>query len=240
MSQELSRKEMKGPDRFQATAGQAAGWMAGHRRLVFALLAAAGAAVVLAIVVSAVQTHRAETAGTALSAVSAALAGQVSAVPLPGAPGPFYPTEEARQRAVLEAAEKVAAEFSGTPAGHTAALAAADARFKLGEWDAALAGYQAYAAAAGKGDSLLFGALEGIALVEEAKGNAEAAALAWERLARDAPSQAARADLERARLLLRAGKAQEARALLASFPEKHADSPLVAEAAERLARLGTP
>jgi len=240
MSQELTRKDMKGPDRFQATAGQAAGWMATHRRTVFGLLAAVGAVVVASIVVSVVQGRRAETAGAALSSVATAMQGQISTVPLPGASGPFFPSEEARQRAVLEAAEKVAAEFPGTPAGHTAALAAADARFKLGEWDAALAGYQAYLAEAGKGDSLLFGALEGIALAEEAKGNPEAAALAYERLAREVPPQAARADLERARLLSRSGKAEEARALLASFPEKHADSPLVAEAAERLARLGAP
>lgn len=240
MSQELSRKEMKGPDRFQATAGQAAGWMAGHRRLVFGLLGAAGAAVVLAVALSAFQGRRAETAGAALASVSAALEGRISSVPLPGATGPFYPTEEARQRAVLEAAGKVAAEFPGTAAGHTATLAAADARFKLAEWDAALAGYRAYVAAAGKGDSLLFGALEGIALAEEARGNPDAAFQAWERLALDVPAQAARADLERARLLLRTGKAEEARAVLASFPEKHGDSPLVSEAAERLARLGTP
>jgi tetratricopeptide (TPR) repeat protein len=240
MSQELTRKDMKGPDRFQATGVQAAGWMARHRRTVFGLLGAAGAVVVASVAVSALQGRRAETAGAALSAVAAAMQGEISTVPLPGASGPFYPSEEARQRAVLEAAQRVAAEFPGTAAGHTAALAAADARFKLGEWDAALAGYQAYVAEAGEGDSLLFGALEGIALVEEAKGNPEAAVLAYERLAREVPAQAARADLERARLLARSGKADEARALLASFPEKHGDSPLVAEAAERLARLGTP
>jgi tetratricopeptide (TPR) repeat protein len=240
MSHELTRKDMKGPDKFQATAGQAAGWMASHRRAVFGLLGAAAALVIASIAVSSFQGYRAEKAGAALSSVSAAMQGQISTVPLPGASGPFYPSEEARQRAVLDAAQKVASEYPGTAAGRTAALAAADARFKLGEWDAALAAYQAYAAEAGEGDSLLFGALEGIALAEEAKGNTEGAALAYERLAREVPAQAARADLERARLLVRSGKAAEARALLAAFPEKHADSPLVAEAADRLARLGAP
>jgi tetratricopeptide (TPR) repeat protein len=238
MSHELTRKEMKGPDRFQATFGKAGSWMAAHRGAVFSLLGAAGALAIGAIAISAVQGGRAREAGAALSAVTAALQGEISPVPLPGSPGPFFPSEEARQRAVLEAASKVASEFAGTPAGQTATLAAADARFKLGEWEAALAGYQRYLAGSGEGDSLRFGALEGVALAEEARGNPEAAADAWERLAREVSAQADRADLERARLLLRSGRADEAREVLAAFPEAHPDSPLVAEAAERLARLG--
>jgi tetratricopeptide (TPR) repeat protein len=241
MSQhELTRKEMKEPDKFQAAAGEAAGWMSTHRKGVLGVLGVLGAAVVIAIAVSAWQAHRAEQAGAALAAVATAMQGEVSTVPLPGVPGPFFPSEEARQRAVLEAAEKVRGEFGGTAAAHTATLAAGDAHYRLGEWDQAIAAYQAYAAEAKPGDSLLFGALEGIGLAEEAKGNLDGAAQAFERMGREVPAQSARADLERARVLAQAGRTADARALLQTFPEQHKDSPLVGEAADRLAKLGTP
>jgi tetratricopeptide (TPR) repeat protein len=240
MSHELTRREMKEPDKFQAAAGEAAGWMATHRRGVAAAVVAGGAAIVVSIAVSAWQAHRATQAGAALAAVAAAMGGEISTVPLPGVPGPFFPSEEARQRAVLAAAEKVRGEYGGTTAAHTATLAAGDAHYRLGEWDAAIAAYQAYADDARAGDSLLFGALEGIGLAQEAKGNLDAAAQGYERLARDVPAQAARADLERARVLAQAGKTAEARAILQGFPDRHKDSPLLAEAADRLAKLGGP
>jgi tetratricopeptide (TPR) repeat protein len=238
MSNVLTRKDMKEPDKFQAAAGQAAGWMASHGRPVLFLAVGAAAAAVVAIAVLAWMSHRSERAGAALAAVGTAIQGEVSTVPIPGLPGPFYPTAEAKQRAVIEAAEKVRAAWGGTDAAHTATLAAADAHYALREYDAALPLYQAYAAEAGKGDSLLFGALEGIALSEEGKGNRDAAAQAYERMAREVPAQADRADLERARILADAGKANDAKAILTAFPDAHKDSPLVAEAADRLARLG--
>lgn len=238
MTTVMTRKDMKEPDKFQATAGQAAGWMASHGRTVLYALVAVFVVVVLVLVVSAWRSSRAEDAGEALAEVAAAMQGEISSVPLPGVQGPFFKDEQEKQRAVLAAAEKVRQGFGGTAAAHTATLAAGDAHFKLGEWDAALAAYQAYAADAGKGDSLLFGALEGIALAEEAKGNLDAAAQAYERLAREVPAQADRADLERARILVRAGKAEEAKALLRAFPDTHKDSALTGDAADRLARLG--
>jgi tetratricopeptide (TPR) repeat protein len=238
MANVLTRKDMKEPDKFQVAGGQAAGWAASHRTPVLAGVAAAVVLVVVVIAVSAWRDHRETEAGVALAAVATAMGGEVSAVPLPGVPGPIYPSVEAKQKAVLEAAEKVRSAFGGTAAGHTATLAAADAQFALRAFDAALPLYEAYVAEAGKGDSLLFGALEGIALSQEAKGNRDAAAQAYERLAREVPTQADRADLERARILAEAGKVDEARAVLKAFPEAHKDSPLVVEAAERLGRLG--
>jgi predicted negative regulator of RcsB-dependent stress response len=52
------------------------------------------------------------------------------------------------------------------------------------------------------------------------------------------PAYADRADLEKARVLVQAGRAEEARKLLAGFGEAHKDSILTGEAAERLAKLG--
>ncbi|HET8541476.1 MAG TPA: tetratricopeptide repeat protein [Anaeromyxobacter sp.] len=234
----LTRKDMKEPDRFQQAATQAASWLAARRKRVVAIGAAAVAVLVAVAAVSALQTRRTARAGAAAADLLAVMGGEISAVPLPGFPGPFFPSEEAKQRAIVAAAEQVIAGHGGTPAGALAALAAGDAHVRLAEWDAARAAYERFLADASPDDSLRFGALEGLGLVEEGKGNLDAAAQAYERLAREVPAFADRADLDRARVLAASGKTAEAKELLAGFAEKHKESQLTAEASERLARLG--
>jgi tetratricopeptide (TPR) repeat protein len=234
----MTRKDMKEPDKFQQAATQAASWIASRRRHVALVGAIAVGALVLLAVLAALQGRRTERAGAAASDLLAAMGGEISAVPLPGFPGPFYPSEEARQRAVVAAADQILAEHRGTGAAELAALAKGDAHIRLREWDAARGAYERFLADADGDDSLRFGALEGIALAEEGKGNLEAAAQAYERFGREAPAFADRADLERARVLAAAGKVAEARELLASFAERHKTSPLGGEASARLARLG--
>jgi tetratricopeptide (TPR) repeat protein len=236
----LTRKDMKEPDKFQQAATQAASWLAARRRRVVALGAVAVGLLVLIAIVSALRTRRDERAGAAAADLLSVISGEVSAVPLPGLPGPFFPTEEAKQRAIVAAAERVVADHGGTPAAALASLSAGDAHLRLKEWDAAKAAYERYLADAPKDDSLRFGALEGLGLAEEGKGNLDAAAAAYERLASEAPAFADRADLDRARVLAAAGKAADAKSLLAGFSERHKDSQLTAEASERLARLGGP
>jgi tetratricopeptide (TPR) repeat protein len=234
----LTRKDMKEPDKFQQAATQAAAWIAARRRHVAYVGLAAIAAVLLVAVVSALQERRVERAGAAASDLLQTMGGEISAVPLPGLPGPFYPNEEARQRAVVAAAERVLADHGGTPAAHLAALAEGDASLRLREWDKAKAAYERFLANAPKDDSLRFGALEGIALALEGKGDVDGAAQALERMAREAPAFSDRADLERAGLLARNGKAAQAKELLAGFIEKHKESVLTAEATQLYARLG--
>jgi tetratricopeptide (TPR) repeat protein len=236
----LTRKDMKEPDKFQQAATQAASWMAARRKHVVAAGAAAVGIVLLIAVLSAVQSRRTARAGAAAADLLAIVNAEVSAVPLPGVPGPSYPTDEAKQRAIIAGAEKVLSEHGGTPAGALAALAAGDAHLKLREWDAAKAAYERYLADAPKDDSLRFGALEGVGLAEEGKGNLDAAAAAYDRLGREVPAFADRADLERARVLAAQGKTADAKSLLAGFSDKHKESQLTAEASERLARLGGP
>ncbi|HEX9050138.1 MAG TPA: tetratricopeptide repeat protein [Anaeromyxobacter sp.] len=239
-SEVLTRKDMKEPDKFQQAATQAASWLASRRRHVVVAGAIAVGLVVLLAIVSALRTRRDERAGAAASDLLAVMAGEVSATPLPGVPGPIFPTEEARQRAIVADADRVVAAHGGTPAAALASLAAGDAHLRLKEWDAAKAAYDRYLAEAPKDDSLRFGALEGVGLAEEGKGNLDAAAAAYDRLAREAPAFADRADLDRARVLAAQGKTAEAKSLLAGFSDRHKESQLTAEASERLARLGGP
>ena len=234
----LTRKDMKEPDKFQVAANQAASWMASRKRH---LVIAAGAAVlvlVVATVLSTLRAQREKEAGAAGAALLSAMGGEISAVPLPGLPGPFYPDEQARQRAVLAEADKLIAAHPGTGPAVLAELARGDAQLKLRQWDQAAAAYQKFLATAPSDDALRFGALEGLGLVAEAKGDLAGAAAAYERMGKEAPRFADRADLERARVLEAAGKPAEAKALLDGFAERHKESMLAPEAAARLARLG--
>jgi tetratricopeptide (TPR) repeat protein len=234
----ISRKDMKEPDKFQQTATRAAGWATTHRKGVMVALGVLAAAVLIAAIVSVVQSRREAQAGAAAGALLTTLSGSVSPVPLPGSAGPFFQSEEAKQRAVVASADAILAEYGGTGPGEIAALAKGDAHLALKEWDAATQAYDLFLAKAGKDDSLRFGALEGLALAAEGKGDLAAAVTGFERLASDAPAFADRADLERARVLAAAGKVDEAKQLLAAFPEQHKGSTLASEAAARLARLG--
>jgi tetratricopeptide (TPR) repeat protein len=233
----ISRKDMKEPDKFQHAAEQAAGWVAARKRQAVIAGGAVIALVLLVVVVLVVQSSRAKTTGAAVSQLLETVGGTVSSVPLPGAPGPFFPTEEARQRAIIGAADQLLAQHGGAAAA-LAALAKGDAHLRLREWDAAKSAYEKYLAAAGRDDSLRFGALEGLALVAEGQGNPAAAADAFARMAKEAPAFADRADLERARVLAAAGKTEEARQVLAAFQEQHKTSPLAPEATQRLGKLG--
>jgi tetratricopeptide (TPR) repeat protein len=234
----ITRKDMKEPDKFQVAATQAASWIATRRRhVVIAGAIVVGVAVLLAVLQT-VRQGREERAGQAASELLATASGEVSAVPLPGLPGPFFPSDEAKQRAIAEAAQRILDEDPGTGAALLAALSLGDAKARLRAWDDAKAAYERYLAAAPQGDSLRFGALEGIAIVEAAKGNLDAAAAAYERLGREVPAFSDRADLERARLLARAGKVADARTILGAYGEKHKASLLTADASQLLAKLG--
>jgi hypothetical protein len=237
-SAEMSRKEMKGPDQFQVAAGEAASWLTGHRRQ-----ATVAGAVVLVLVVGGLAiswNSERKSAGAAalLSDVYRAAGGELSPVPLPGLPGPFFATEAARQQAVIDAASKVLTQYPGTRPAALAALAQGDAHLRLGQLDAAASAYQAYLSTARANDSFRFSALEGQALVAEGKGDLEGALAAWTRLGGEVPAMADRADIERARLLVAANRPDEARKLLVGFSDVHRNSMLAGEAADRLARLG--
>ncbi len=234
----ITRKDMKEPDRFQQVASQAATWMATRKRHVVMAGAATVGVLLLVAVLSAIQSRRTAKAGAAAADLLATVAGDISSVPLPGLPGPFFPTDEARQRAVVAAADRLLAEYPRTSAGALAALVKGDAHLRLREWDASRASYELFLKAADRNDSLRFAALEGLAAAAEGKGDLGGAAQAYERLALEAPAFADRADLDRARVLAAAGKSEDARRLLAEFSKAHKESLLTSEATSRLARLG--
>jgi len=230
---ELTRKEMKGPDKFQVAATEAATWAAQRRRQI--LLAGVAAFAVLAAVIafSAYLESQRAAAGSLLYRAIEAAGGEVSSIPLPGVDRTYKSNEE-KQRAVLEAAGKVRESHGASRAATTAALLEGDAHLALGEWDKAIASYQTFLDKAPAEDSLRFGGLDGLARAQEGKGDLAAAAATYEKAAQ-IDFYKDRATLERARVLAKAGKKDEAQKALEGLPK---DSPLAVEAHELLARLG--
>jgi len=233
---ELTRKDMKAPDAFQTAAGKAAAWVSGKQRAIVA--AVVGALVLVAVVLGAISwmDSRKDAAGALLYRTLDDADGQISSVPLPGVMVPIFPSVEAQYRAVLGRADELRKTYPSSDAARTATLAAAAANLRLAAWDAAIADYESYLAKATPKDSLSFLAVEGIARAKEAKGDLPGALAALDRL--QAPSRADRAALERARLLARSGKPDEARKILVAFPQDFKESQLRPEADKQLAALG--
>jgi tetratricopeptide (TPR) repeat protein len=234
IAHELTRKEMKGPDRFQLAAADAASWMAKRQKqLVLGVAALLGLAAIAVGASYVMDSGREEAGGLLYKAIDAA-SGEVSSVPLPNFDHPIYKTLDEKERAVIDAASKVRELHAGTRAATTATLLEADAHLALGEWDKAIAAYQGYLASSPADDSLRFGGLDGMARAQEGKGDLAAAAKTFE----DASAIAFfkdRAGLERARVLAKAGKKDDARKALEAIAK---ESPLAGEAQEQLARLG--
>lgn len=230
---ELTRKEMKGPDRFQVAAADAATWMAGHQKqLAVAALVVALAAVAAAVASYVLDARRDRAGGLLYRAIDAA-SGEVSSIPIPNFDRPVYKTLEEKERAVIDAAGKVRERAGGTRAAATAALLEGDAHLALGEWDKAIASYQSYLGSAPADDSLRFGALDGLARAQAGKGDVEGALKTYDK-ASEISFFKDRAALDRARLLAKAGRKDDARKALDSVPK---ESPLRAEAQEQLAKL---
>jgi tetratricopeptide (TPR) repeat protein len=230
---ELTRKEMKGPDKFQVAAAEAASWMASRQKQILLAVLALAAAVAAAVGISSYRdSSKAKAGGDLYRAIDIA-SGEVSSVVLPNSDR-SYKTVEEKEKAALAEAEKVRQRHGGTRAAVTASLVEGDAQLALKDYDKAIAAYQRYLDSAPADDSLRFGALDGLARAQEGKNDLDGAAKTWEKAAGIAFFKD-RATLERARVLARAGKADEAKKALESVPK---ESSLAGEAQERLSRLG--
>lgn len=234
---ELTRKEMKGPDRFQVAASEAAHWMANRQKQLAIVAVGVLAVAVFAVAISSWIDSRGTRAGGLLYSAIDAASGEVSSIPLPNFDHPIYKTEDEKARAVLAAADRVRQAAGGTRAATTALLLEGDAQLALHDWDKAIAAYNGYLSAAPSDDSLRFGALDGLARAQEGKGDLDAAAQTYEK-ASGIGFFKDRANLERARVLAKAGKAEEARKIVESVAKDSQEPSLQAEAQERLTRLG--
>lgn len=135
----------------------------------------------------------------------------------------------------LTALEGVVSEFDGTPQADEARVDAANAAYRLGDYDKALSLYEA--AASGGGVSAMM-ALNGKAYTLESKGDLAGAVAAFEAVRTEATGGfKAQATLDLARVVAANGDVDRARGLLGSFETDFPDSLLQPEATSRLAAL---
>jgi tetratricopeptide (TPR) repeat protein len=234
----ISRKDMREPDRFQVVANQAAAWVAARKKLVATVGGIAVVAIVAVGVVLGIQNRQLEISGQATSGLLAIASAQVIDPAPKDSKEQTFPTEEAKNKAIVAEADKVLAAHGVVKGTLLAVMLKGDAHLALKEWDAAAAQFNRYLTEAPADDSLRFSALENLGLVAEQKGDLAGALAAYQRLAKEAPPFADRADLDQARVLVLQGKAEEAKQLLTKFGDNHPKSLLSREATQELQKLG--
>src|SRR5512141_3235015 len=94
----LSRKDMREPDRFQVAASQAATWLAARKKLATTVGGIAVGVILVAGIVLAVASGRAETSGKATSALLAVAATPVAETAAASPGEKTFPSDEAKNR----------------------------------------------------------------------------------------------------------------------------------------------
>jgi len=150
-------------------------------------------------------------------------------------PGDDVDDQMDKLQASVTALEAVIAEHDGTPQADEARVEAANAAYRLGEYDKALGLYEA--ASAGKG-LVALRALNGKAYTLESKADLAGALTVFESIRSETTGGLkAQATLDLARVAEASGDADRAKGLLAGFAEEFPDSLLLPEAQSRLAAI---
>ena len=229
----MSKRELQGPDRFQQEATGVLDWAQKHPKEV----ARGGAGLLVLILVIGlvfgggerrVDNEAGEDFAAALALVDRPVGGEAAE----GQEPPFA-SEREKQEAIASAMEQVRADHGGTSTAVAAALPLADARFKLGQHEQALALYDEYLKEAPRDAQLRFLALEGRAETLEAMGQTEEALQAWDRLGSEAPAYADRALYGKGRLLEKQSRVDEARKAYETRRAEHGQGAMSRLAAER-------
>lgn len=236
----LSKRELAGPDKFQAKSQSYLDWAHEHpREVILAGLGLLAVILVIGLIFGGSSGPKTSKAGVQLAQALELIDRPVVA---PGAEAPApgtetFASEAEKQQAIEKALVAVREQDPESDAARAALLPLADARFKLGRFDEALKAYDEYLASARENDPMRFLALEGRATALEGKGDLAAATEAWDRMQKDAPAFADRALFGKARLLERQEKWDEARGVYEQIRKDHAQSPMMRLASERLAVL---
>lgn len=237
MSEKLHKRELNKPDAFHEEGSKWVNWLQNHPQEatygaigVVVLLIVVGVGLELATRGPAVDTSAGAALGKAID-----IAGKEVAEGIPAsADGETYPSEVAKQEALAKALSDVREQHKGKPAATLAALSLADARFKLGKPDEALALYDEFLGKVDGKDPLRALALEGRAMALEAKNDLPGALAAYEKLATDLPAFADRALYGKARIFEAQQKWDDARAAYEALKKDHVESPVTRLSTDRL------
>lgn len=237
MAQKLDRKELKKPDEFQVVAGKAMAWIMAHQKPVLAGVIALAVAIVGAWAASAYSATRERKAGAELAAALELSARPLASEAQVQAGVETFPSREARQKAALEALERVRADYPRSAAAETAQAQIGFLQLKGGDAKASQAALQEFLDHASRSHPLRPLAQESLGYALEAQGKLDEASGAFAALAHDgAPDRAA---FQEARIALLAGK-PEAKQQLEQVGKEYAKEPVAMEANMRLELASLP
>ncbi len=240
----LARRANKDTDAFADAMAPYLDWLESHWKLVVSLL---GAAVALTVGIAGGVSLSGRRGREAAARLGLAYAQAMR--PVVGSPeadqsdqpaSDYFPTEEAKQKALVEAFAGVAKTDPGTMAATTAELSLGDTDWRLGKYGDALAAYRKYLAEAPADDTLRAFAVQGEAYTLLAQGKGDEAMAAAKSLADNPPGGFGRdlGLLAQARIAEQTGKPDAARAAWQKLSVDDPSSPAGREASKRLAALG--
>jgi len=227
---------------FAVTAARVLDTLSRHQRRVRTILLAVLAGVIVIAVVVVWRGREADRAGEQLGIALAMLDATIAPAPtIPGAtqaPGTF-PTERARAEAALAAFQRVAAEFPSTEAGVAARYHAAGELLSLGRAAEAVQAYQEVVDQAGTSSIYRPMARMGLAEATAAAGQHDEAIKALTDLSaeRDSALPVDGVLMQLARVHLKAGKLDDARAAFRRVVDEFPESVFAADAQQQLTGL---
>ena len=222
-------EELQQPDQFQQQGRPVVEWVLSHVNQIGMVV---GAILVILLIWGVVESMSSSNQRDAAEALFKARRDLPALSTLPGQEAGEQRDELTKSLAALEA---VITAHDGTPQANEARVDAAGAAYRLGDYDKALALYEA--AASGKGVSALMG-LQGTAYTLESKGDLTGALAAFDAIrTKSSGGFKAQATLDLARVAQANGDADRARGLLAGFEEEFPDSLLLPEAQSRLSAI---
>jgi hypothetical protein len=238
LAEKMDRKQLKQPDEFQALAGKAMQWVAVNQARVVGVIVALAVITVAGWGIAAYRSSREEKAGAALSEALELSSRPLTSEAVPGRPEDTFTSKEAREKAVIDALQKVRAEFGGSRAAQTAQAEIAFHEESSGDHAAAARDLQEFLASAGANHPLRFVAQEALGYALEGQGKLDDAKAAFDKLRDlDMPSHAAFHD---ARLALVQGK-PDAKAQLEKVAKDYPkDAELAREAMQRVELASLP
>ncbi len=238
MSDKLTRKEMRSPDRFQRLSTSAAKWMVERKQL---LIYGATALVVLLLVVGIFRSMGAQRKvdeGAALAYAMDAMRQGVKGLYDPSADKdlPEFDTAKARYEEISRRLELVLKEHADSKSAITAKLLLADADQHLGRLESAETGYNAFLAATDAKDPRRVAAFESLGYLYESRKDWGKATEAFDKMAAAAGGDKGKAEaaFHKARILELSGKKDEARAAFQKVKDDFKDAPAARLAGDRL------
>lgn len=241
-SETKKQKELRQPDALQRAGLEASSWVHGKEKFILGGLVGVlvlGLGIALADYLSDRGARRAQgELGAALVPVMRPV--QEGAAPPADATTieaekPFA-TQKEKDEAIVASLSKFREDHKGTPSAVTAALPLAQAQYRLGQHDQAIAAFDAYLKDAPKQDPLRAVALEGKGYAHEAKGELDKAAAAFDELAGISGTEFldGMGQFHKARVMILQGQKDEAAKALSEIPATFPNSAAARMATERM------